>query len=308
MHTFRRNFWVAAAIVAMIGCADGAVTGGDGDEPLSEGVQAFGANPDLPRGCATPRVSDEEMEAVHLYLQERAVADGTLYASVPVTVPVWFHVINKGSGISNGDVPDSQINAQIAVLNEAYSGGSGGAATQFTFVLAGVTRTTNSTWYTMGSNSAAEAAAKAALRVGGPETLNIYSANLGGGLLGWATFPNWYASDPSDDGVVILYSSLPGGAADPYNEGDTATHEVGHWLGLYHTFQGGCQKNGGDYVSDTPAEKSPAYGCPVGRNSCKWPGLDPVENFMDYTDDACMWSFTAGQSSRMSTAWSSYRM
>jgi hypothetical protein len=263
------------------------------------------------RVCGTRAPTDAEIAKADSISAKPASGGGTAAVVLPagsVTINVHVHVITDGSG--NGDVPDAMIADQIAVLNNAFGGatGDGASDTAFRFVLQSVDRTANDAWYSVTPNSTAEAQMKAALRIGGRAALNVYTANIGDGLLGWATFPSSYSVAPSDDGVVVLNASLPGGGAAPYDEGDTATHEVGHWLGLYHTFQGGCAASG-DGVSDTPAERGPAYEC-VPRDSClgrKFAGVDPIHNFMDYTDDACIFAFSPGQSARMSAHYTQYR-
>lgn len=225
---------------------------------------------------------------------------GTPPAVTGGVIDVHWHVINNGTSLANGNLPDSQINSQIAVLNDAY------ADWGWQFRLISTDRTTNAAWYVAEPGTSAERAMKQALRRGGADDLNVYSNNPGSDLLGWATFPASYASNPSNDGVVLLFSSVPGGSAAPYNLGDTGTHEVGHWMGLYHTFQGGCSKTG-DYVADTAPERSAAFGCPEGRDTCKSGGTDPIHNFMDYSDDECMFEFTAGQDARMDAQFSTYR-
>ena len=222
------------------------------------------------------------------------------------TIRVYFHVITDASGA--GNVSDAAINAQIQVLNDSYAGLTGGAPTRFQFQLVSVDRTANNSWFTS-TGGASESQMKNALRQGGAGDLNFYTNGMGGGLLGWATFPSDYASAPKLDGVVCHYASLPGGAYTNYNQGDTGTHEVGHWVGLYHTFQGGCNGNG-DFVADTPAERSPASGCPAGRDTCKGKsgaGDDPIHNFMDYTYDTCIYEFTPGQATRAGSLSGTYR-
>lgn len=250
------------------------------------------------RRCAT--VHPDALEAAKIDKQIRDYMTSHVMSNVTGgTIRVHFHVIRRGTAVSSGNISSTMINNQINVLNKAYN------PFGWSFQLVSVDRTTNSTWYSTRFGSTAERQMKIALRKGSADDLNIYSLNPGDGLLGWASFPWSYANNPKDDGVVLLHSSMPGGSAYPYNLGDTATHEVGHWMGLYHTFQGGCKS--ADKVGDTPAERSPAYGCPVGRNSCSGGGSDPIRNFMDYTDDSCMNQFTSGQDSRMDSVFTTYR-
>ena len=247
------------------------------------------------------RPSEREAKAMEADFSFRRSALGAAASQGGGVIDTYVHVITDSSG--NGGPTLSQIDRQIRVLNSAF--GPWG----WTFDLIQVDYTANDSWYTAGYGSHEERLMKNALRIGSGEDLNIYLNNMGGGLLGWATFPSSYGGQPLMDGVVVLTDSLPGGDEVPYNRGDTATHEVGHWMGLYHTFQNGCTPNN-DYVTDTPAEGSPAFGCPSGRDTCtgvKYPGLDPIENFMDYTDDACMNTFTLQQDARMDEQFAAYR-
>ena len=202
----------------------------------------------------------------------------------------------------------TMINAQVQVLNDSYSGRTApdAADSPFRFRLDKITWTVNPAWYTVepGKN---ERDMKKALYEGDSRTLNVYSANIGGGLLGWAYFPKGYNNGRDYiDGVVMLDESMPGGTAGKYALGDTLTHEVGHWMMLDHTFNKGCSA-AGDYVADTPREAQAQFDCPEGADTCTAPGLDPIHNFMDYTQDSCMDMFTPGQVERMNDAWFGFR-
>jgi hypothetical protein len=218
-------------------------------------------------------------------------------AAFAAEIPVWFHVVAASERPRDGWVSDRQIEEQIAVMNLAFAGFYDGAETGFRFRLAGVTRTVNAEWFAQ-ETFEAEVAMKSALKRGDATTLNVYSTS-GGGFLGWAYYPSIVAQRQYQvlDGVVIHFDSVPGGKIRNYNLGFTAVHEAGHWLGLAHTFEGGCFGKG-DEVDDTPAEATPTSGCPVDKDTCTAPGLDPVHNFMDYSYDACYEEFTPGQATR----------
>ena len=219
-----------------------------------------------------------------------------------VAIPVYVHVIHHGRA---GDVPTSTIYRQLAVLNETFGGDTGGEDTGFRFTLRQLDRTNNAAWYHRPDES--QQAMKSRLHRGDAGTLNLYTADLGEQLLGWATFPWRLRGHEALDGVVVHVDSLPGGSIAHYSSGYSATHEIGHWLGLFHTFQNGCAEPG-DRVADTPPEREPGHGCPqAGRDTCPTPGDDPIHNFMDYSYDTCMTQFTRGQGDRMRAAWAAYR-
>ena len=296
-----RTKLVALGLLGLVGC-------GAGTDVESDSSALRSSSPPVVR-CGVKDPSSSVQAAIE---QDIAATQAKGGVGAPklgtITVPVYVHVITSSTGA--GDVT-ALVPRQIAVLNQAY----GAAGVRFD--LENTTVTVNDAWYNVGFGSKEEKAMKSALRQGGANALNIYTANLGGGLLGWATFPKSYKSQPEDDGVIVLDQSLPGGNAEfanstepdgvlSYNIGDTGTHEVGHWLGLYHTFQNGCSASG-DLVDDTPAEASPQFFC-IERDSCaNRPGIDPIHNFMDYVDDACMDEFTGGQDSRMRDQFATYR-
>ncbi|MCP3103976.1 zinc metalloprotease [Myxococcus sp. K15C18031901] len=228
------------------------------------------------------------------------------------TIDVWFHVVRSGTSLSNGDVPDSWLDEQVRVLNASFGDATSGAASRFNFVKRGVTRTTNATWFNMSvvePPSSTELAMKQSLHQGGATTLNIYTL-IPGSYLGESTFPSSLSGTNglALDGVMVHFNSLPGGNIVGANLGLTAVHEVGHWLGLLHPWDGGCFV--GDGVSDTPAMDGPVYGCPAlgSVDSCgTLPGVDPVKNYMGYVDDVCMWEFTPGQVTRMTNLYTGLR-
>jgi len=230
-------------------------------------------------------------------------------ANFSASVPVYIHVIHNGT---TGNVSAAAINEQMAVLNLAFSGFYGGANSKISFTLAGVDRTNNAVWFDAEPESAEERAMKTALKQGGPTALNIYTTSGAQDFfLGWAYYPSITVQNKNSvlDGVVLHWGSLPGGPfGSAFSLGQTATHESGHWLGLAHTFEGGC-KGKGDGIGDTPAMFEPTSGCPIGKDTCPaQPGLDPIHNYMDYSFDSCYEEFTPDQVGRMQQQWLHWRL
>jgi hypothetical protein len=225
-------------------------------------------------------------------------------------IPVVVHVIQQTNG--TGFIPEDRVRSQIDILNEDFlaipgtNGGLGDDA-QIEFYLAtedpngnptsGITYSTNNTWFN-DSGSYWNTLAWDTNRY-----LNIYT-NSASGALGYVPdLPQGGIVGSNADRVVVLYSTFGRNAPfAPFNLGRTGTHEVGHYLGLYHTFNGGCQSTSGCYtngdrICDTNPEGSPTFGCPGSRSSCGLPA--PFDNYMDYADDRCMDRFTPEQINRM---------
>jgi Pregnancy-associated plasma protein-A len=241
----------------------------------------------------------------------RLLPDGTI--EIPVVVNVVYNTTAE-------NVSDAQIASQLTVLNKDFSGTNADynntpAAFQslragnirVTFVLDQVVRRSSSvsSW---GLNDAVKKTQRGGINPTSPTTkMNLWVCDLSGGYLGYAQFPGGKAST---DGVVIDYQAFgtSGSAAAPFNKGRTATHEVGHWLNLRHIWgDDGAGCNGSDLVTDTPNQGDENYGCPsFPQVSCSnGPNGDMFMNYMDYTDDACMFMFTLGQKSRMLSVFAS---
>lgn len=242
---------------------------------------------------------------------KRGVPRGHGHQHKLVRIKTIVHVITAEDG--TGGVTRHQVRRQMKVINDGFRGSTSpdAAATKFRFKLKRVHYVANDKWFNWdlkpnGNETPAAKQAKRKLHRGGWSTLNVYIANLGSGLLGYATFPQ--DGKLKLDGLVVLNESLPGGSAAPYNEGDTATHEIGHWLGLFHTFQNGCAKPG-DSVRDTPyqLDGDNIFYCDESADTCRQPGTDPVHNFMSYGDDPCLDQFTRGQNKRMVKTWFAFR-
>ena len=251
------------------------------------------------RACGTADAPRDVTDAAQGRVRAQRSRSGLLGGQVGGIIDVAFHNITDGA---EGYVSRSTFIEQIRVMNQRYAGSG------FTFRLKSIDRVDRNSWFHMLPGNGNEKQAKMALAIDPAHTLNVYTCSPGKGLLGWAYFPftPGLTEDSFYHGVVIHYGSLPDGFIANYNLGLTLAHESGHYLGLFHTFQGGCVAPG-DYIDDTPFEASPAFGCPVGRNTCPQEGDDPIHNYMDYTYDECYSEFTPLQVDWMQNIVAVYR-
>jgi hypothetical protein len=245
--------------------------------------------------CATGGLTPTERALVDAGVPRAADASLRSEAGAGNAVRVVFHVIHDGE---DGRVDVPAIRRQMRVLRRAFQ------RSKFTFRLSEVTYTDDPRWHRNCHRGNVWRRLTRKLAVDPERFLNIYVCRPGA-YLGSAYLPGPW-SGAHWDGVRVLHSTLPGGTAEPYHLGDTVVHEVGHYLGLDHTFYGGCRAPG-DAVADTPFERGPDYVCDESSDSCPQPGTDPVHNYMDYGPDTCLIEFTPGQRQRMNEQVRAYR-
>lgn len=221
-------------------------------------------------------------------------------AGANVDIGIVFHVLLGAAG--EGDLGDDVMEQQLAVVNAAFEG------TGFRFLLREVRRYPDSPYHAGGCFPTTESGLrmKRELAVDPRQFVNVYWCRLAlPYIAGYGTLPNEFPEGDPRHGVVVDDGTVPG-SAPPLSLGHTLVHELGHYFGLLHTFQGGCDGTGDD-VADTPAESIAGYGCAIGRDTCPQDGDDPVENFMDYSDDTCTNAFTPLQAERMRALAATFR-
>lgn len=226
--------------------------------------------------------------------------------SPSITAPLYMHILHKNSEPSL--ITQTMVDQQVAELKSVYKHYG------VTLNYQNTSWTANDAWAVAAGSD--QAACEQALRVGDYGALNLYfHTDLSGGNLGTCTLPSSVQKRTppslySSDGCHINANTMPGGNMAGYNQGKTAVHETGHWLGLLHTFEGYSCSGTGDYILDTPMESQSSNGCPSkpSKDSCTGvTGVDPIHNYMDYSTDACYTTFTPNQVARIGSMWQQYR-
>ncbi|MCX6395427.1 MAG: zinc metalloprotease [Propionibacteriales bacterium] len=311
---------LAAPVVGAPATASGAVVCADG---VGAARGSFAHDP----LTATPAVKasvEREVAAETRARRARSARTGADPLPAQIVVPVRIHIIH-GKHARDRAVTRNDARKMFYTLRAGFNGAQDPTMTPtgIRFELRPISVTRNDRWFHASPGSKADREMHRSLHSGVRRSLNIYLNNLtfdGGTLLGIARFPWLAGAYPLLDGVTINVESLPGGRARGYNLGDTVIHETGHWFGLFHTFEGGCESPG-DYVNDTAPEAEPSFECDLTRDTCPtdlpagWvegdpepePVLDPVRNFMDYSYDTCMNHFTPDQRTRAVTLFMRYR-
>lgn len=279
--------------------------------------------------CGYEEPSEEEQRIIQKEIDEYRRSEHILERSRTdeINIDVYFHVFLDSSG-KEGKVTDEQIAKQMEILNNSFSGIISGTSssypeccgcrrkfkygdtvnTPFRFTLVDTVRVFNDTLFNLDGEESKSI--RKSLRKGTCSDLYVFTGQskfLGSANTAFRCPDGDDPNIPEDHDMIVLnYETLPEGGMNLFEEGDTFVHETGHWLGLRHPFEGGCSAVN-DAVSDTPAQFDASYGCEIGRDTCASEGVDPVHNFMGYSDDCCMYRFTEGQVELMTLQYWLYR-